>query len=276
MPGRNRRRRIRRRRAGQVTARMNASSSPAGSGRYRRVARCPEPPRPAAPGLGCVVDSNSRPRCHGQPRLRVRRQLQVKRRQGIAQVHAVVCPPDREGGAYEAGAGGELRRRRSGHSPVGSGRTVGIRAAAGRGYPVLAGSAHQIHSLERLDGPHEHGRRPTLRFRDKVQAVVHTVDKVHVGIAGRTEHDGISFRPAESSMGGQIVGTDVGLDFNDPANSYAGEVLSDQSAADQGAGHRLAVAGQQLAQICRPAVDGMRLAQGKIATRSLGSRPDRM
>ena len=77
-------------------------------------------------------------------------------------------------------------------------------------------------------------------------------------------------------MGGQVIGANVGLDFDDPANSYAGDAISDQSAADQGTGDVLAVAGQQLARIWHASGDGMRLAQGKIATRSLGSRPDRM
>ena len=255
---------------------MSASSSLAGSRRYRRVSRCPEPPRPAAPGLGCWVDSNSRSRCHGQPRLSVRRRLEAKRRRGVAQIHAVVCPPDREGGAYETWAGGELRRRRSGHSLASTGHAIRALAGAAGRQPVFAGTAHQIHSFERLDGAHEQGRRPTLRFCDNVQAVVHTVDKVHVRIAGWAEHDSVAFRTAESSVGRQVIDADVGLDFNDPADSYAGEVRSDQSAADQGASDLQAIAGQKHAGIYRAGEDAKRLAQGNIDTKSLGSRPDRM
>ena len=88
-------------------------------------------------------------------------------------------------------------------------------------------------ALERLDGAHEHGGGRAVRFGHHVEAVVHPVDKVHVGPAGRPEHDRVPGGPAEAGMRGTVVAADVGLDFDDPPDAAAGGVVADEAGADQ-------------------------------------------
>ena len=57
---------------------------------------------------------------------------------------------------------------------------------------------------------------------DDVQAVVHPVDKVHVGPARRPVHDRVPGGRAEAGVGGPVVLADVGLDLDDPGHPPAG------------------------------------------------------
>lgn len=79
-------------------------------------------------------------------------------------------------------------------------------------------SPHLLDPLDGLDGPDEDGGRFTFRPARHVQAVVHPVDKVHVGPAGSTEHDGRPFGQSCPGVRGTVVGAAIGLDFHDPAD----------------------------------------------------------
>ena len=96
--------------------------------------------------------------------------------------------------------------------------------AASRGAPATARArraAHRVDALERLDGADEQRGRPSGGLGDDVQAVVHPVDKVHVGDPGRPEHDRVAGRPAEPGVRRAVVLADVGLDLDDPPDAAA-------------------------------------------------------
>ena len=80
-------------------------------------------------------------------------------------------------------------------------------------------------------------------------------------------------------MRGAVFDPEIGLDFDDPANSYAAEVASDQSRAQKGPRGRDSVTREQFTSVAGPAEGGSgvefgRLAQEKIETRSPGSKPE--
>ena len=89
--------------------------------------------------------------------------------------------------------------------------------------------------VERLDGADEHGGGHAGRFGHHVEAVVHPVDKVHVGMAGRPEHDPVAGGLAEPGVRRAIVRPEVGLDLDDPADPPPGRIVADEPGADEGA-----------------------------------------
>ena len=52
-------------------------------------------------------------------------------------------------------------------------------------------------------------------------------------MAGRPEHDPVARGLPESGVGRAVVPSDVGLDLDDPADSPAGLVVTDQARAQQ-------------------------------------------
>ena len=68
-----------------------------------------------------------------------------------------------------------------------------------------------------LHGANEECRGPAFRLRHDVQAVVHPVDKVHVGDARRPVHDRVASGPPEPGVGCPVLLADVGLELHDPA-----------------------------------------------------------
>ena len=100
--------------------------------------------------------------------------------------------------------------------------------------PVDACGAHELDALDRLDGANQQRGGAAVGLRDHVQAVVHPVDKVHVGQAGRPEHDRVARGPSESRVGREVVRADVRLDLDDPPDPPAPVVVADQARAEQG------------------------------------------
>ena len=72
-----------------------------------------------------------------------------------------------------------------------------------------------------------------VRFGHHVEAVVHPVDKVHVGMARRTEHDPVARGLAEAGVRGAIVAPEVGLDLDDPTDAPSGRVVADEARPDE-------------------------------------------
>src|SRR5579859_457103 len=64
-----------------------------------------------------------------------------------------------------------------------------------------AGAA--ANSWSRLEGADQHRMRGADGHRDEVQAVVHSVDEIDVGVAGRAEHGPSAGREAPSRMRGE-------------------------------------------------------------------------
>ena len=68
-----------------------------------------------------------------------------------------------------------------------------------------ARGACRIRALERLDGADQDGGRASGRLGDDVEAVVHAVDKVHVGDARRPEHDPVPGRGPHAGVRGPVL-----------------------------------------------------------------------
>src|SRR4051794_22836350 len=192
-----------------------------------------EAPLPGDPGRAGIVDADPRRGDHHGSWLVIGRPLETERRRRITQVHtgpASVQPERRSDQARPAGqplawqARDALRR---------GDRAVTGHAAPPRGRADDAVDAHRLDALERLDGAHQHGSRRAVRFGHHVEAVVHPVDKVHVGPAGGPEHDPVAGGLAEPRVRGTIVSADVGLDFDDPAGPTPGRVVADEARPDQ-------------------------------------------
>ena len=61
---------------------------------------------------------------------------------------------------------------------------------------------------------------------DDVQAVVHAVDEVDVGAAGRPEHDARAGGPPRARVAGAILRTAVGLRLDDATDAQSGAIVA--------------------------------------------------
>ena len=92
-------------------------------------------------------------------------------------------------------------------------------------------------ALHRLEAAHQHRRRDALRLGDHVEAVVHAVDQVHVGAAGRAEeHLGARGAPL-GGVAGQVVLTDIGLGLDDAPDRRCALLLRAPAPPEQVPGH---------------------------------------
>src|SRR5262245_27504775 len=197
--------------------------------------RIEEPPGLAPPRLRGVADADSRRR---DDLARGDADLEPERRCRVQQVERGVGAGDVEGRRDEPGSRGEAGLRKVSETGDRSfTRHVGpwIRRSA---TPRAGDSclAHRARARDRLDRANQHGRRTTLGLRDDVQALVHPVDKVHVGPSGGPVHDGVAGGPPEARMGGSVVLADVRLHLDDAADAAGlavGAWLSDEQRAKQ-------------------------------------------
>ena len=84
-------------------------------------------------------------------------------------------------------------------------------------------ASHLIEAGDGLECANQTRRGHFLSVRDDVEAPMHPVDEIHVGVTAVEPHGGISLRAAAVvAMAGAIGNTKVGLDLDDAA----GELLS--------------------------------------------------
>ena len=126
---------------------------------------------------------------------------------GEGKVEAVVSGAgDGHGLAEASGAGGEQAR-------TGIGRKV---AAAG----------HGGESGDGFEGADEDAAGFAVRLAGDIEAVIHAIDEVNVGMAGRAEEDSIAGGFSGEGVGGRVVGAEVGFDFDDAADrGFVGGVI---------------------------------------------------
>ena len=126
-------------------------------------------------------------------------------------------------------SGRRSRRARSRDSA--SGAAAERRARHQRGSRVT----HRRRPVERLDRADEDRRGPSLGLGHDVQAVVHPVDKVHVGPTRGPVHDGVARGPPEPRVRRPILLADVRLDLDDATRSPAGAgfAVADEAQPDQ-------------------------------------------
>ena len=88
----------------------------------------------------------------------------------------------------------------------------------------------------------QHGGGLALRLGDEVQAAVHAVDEIDVGMARRAEHGGVAGGLVVAvGVGGLVDGAHIGLRFRDAAHQQLALIPPHQIAADEAAGdiHRI-------------------------------------
>ena len=106
---------------------------------------------------------------------------------------------------------------------------------------------HQVKAIQRFNRPHEDRGRAAGRLGDDVEAVVHPVDKVHVGVAGRPEHRPVAGGRPKACVRCPVVDADICLDLDDPPGTASRLVVADQSRAEQGPGGLERRAGEERA-----------------------------
>ncbi len=86
----------------------------------------------------------------------------------------------------------------------------------------------------RLERAHEDSLRHAGLARDEVEAPVHAVREVDVGVSGSAEHDlGACGAPPTLRMGGEVVRTQVRLDLDQAAPPRLAVDLADQDLVQQ-------------------------------------------
>src|SRR4029453_7583280 len=97
---------------------------------------------------------------------------------------------------------------------LGGGQVGAVEGAVDRERPAEAAGA--VRAGDAVEPADQHGAGLTVALGDDVDAVVHAVGEVDVGVAGVAEHDGVARRaPALAAVRGGVVR--VGLDLDDAA-----------------------------------------------------------
>jgi hypothetical protein len=86
---------------------------------------------------------------------------------------------------------------------------------------MVAAPTHDLHSGERFQGAQQHSPGDARRIRRDVEAVVHAVREVDIGVPGRAEHDGVAGGTATEGVRRRIGFAGVGLGLDDPAGKQA-------------------------------------------------------
>src|SRR6516225_8027336 len=103
-----------------------------------------------------------------------------------------------------------------------------------------AAAAHRGEALRGRERADQHRAGAALRLAYEVEAPVHAVRAVDVGVAGRTEHHTVPLGAAAERMRGRI-GVVVGLDLDDDA----ADALEQERRADEIGGDRVHAAGKE-------------------------------
>jgi len=99
-----------------------------------------------------------------------------------------------------------------------------------RGRPA---SAHEVQPRDRFEGANQDASSSAGRFADQVEALIHPVNEVNVGVAGRPEDDLGARGDAACRVGGLVVCAEVGFGFdNDAGGAAVDEDLTEQGASD--------------------------------------------
>src|SRR5579862_560665 len=85
-----------------------------------------------------------------------------------------------------------------------------------------------------FDGAQQYRGGMTFALGDDVHAPVHAVDHVHVGVSGRAEHHFCPLGQSSSGVSREIVRTEIGFDFDNPADAFSlDEILPEEFSGDR-------------------------------------------
>ena len=83
--------------------------------------------------------------------------------------------------------------------------------------------------LHGFESAEENSRGVTVAFGNDIHAVIHPIDEIDVGVTRRAKHDFSAFGESAGGMGGEVVGTEVSLGFDDTANAgHAARLVNEQ------------------------------------------------
>jgi len=116
-------------------------------------------------------------------------------------------------------------------------------------------AAHALEAAQRLERPDKNTTGAAFCLGDDIQAVVHPIDEVDVGVAGRAVDDLSPGRAPARDVSGQIVFAQVSLDFGDAA----GAAVMDENLTEQETGQ---FDGRPQIEAARQDGQGKNLAQG--------------
>lgn len=102
---------------------------------------------------------------------------------------------------------------------------------------------HGAYSGKRFQRSDEHASRFACRFAGDVQAIMRAVDKVDVGVAGRSEEDCVARCLPCRGVRGEVTGAEVGFDLDDASGEPLLTAAADEHFAEQFARDAARVAG---------------------------------
>ena len=74
-----------------------------------------------------------------------------------------------------------------------------------------------LYSCNWLEGTEQDPARGASRETRNIQAEMISVDEIDVGVSWRSEQHRIARGFADRGVGSRVLGTEIGLDFNDPS-----------------------------------------------------------
>lgn len=89
--------------------------------------------------------------------------------------------------------------------------------------PVHAGTTlvHPLQTAQRLHSSNQHATRDSLWLGDEVQTLIHSINQVDIGMAGRPEKDPVARGRATSGVRRAIVHAQVSFGLDDPPGGGA-------------------------------------------------------
>ena len=104
----------------------------------------------------------------------------------------------------------------------------------GRGFGPAPVRRHPLLPFDRLPGPDQHGAADVLLPGHRVQAPVHAVDEVDVGVpAGQVEALVARRAPASPGVAGAVGRAQIGLGLDQPEHQALAVQLADQPAPEE-------------------------------------------
>ena len=102
---------------------------------------------------------------------------------------------------------------------------------------------HCLDAVDGGDGADEDSASLAGEMGGCVEAVVHAVDEVDVGVAGWAEEGEVVGGEAAEGVGGGVGEAEVGLDLGDAAGEALAVEIADEEPAEEGSGYSFGGAG---------------------------------
>jgi hypothetical protein len=102
---------------------------------------------------------------------------------------------------------------------------------------------HGFEAVEGIEGADEDSSGFAGTMRGDVEAVVHAVDEVDIGVSGWAEEDCVVGSEAAGRVGCRVDEAEVGFDFDDAGGEAFALEVADEELAEEGPGYSVGGAG---------------------------------